>query len=73
MDAAVAMTLCVGVTNPQSSGVGGGLFMVVYNGSGVYAINARETAPSGVNPDAYEVDKLSSVNGKITKRKVVKY
>lgn len=64
MDAAIAMTLCVGVTNPQSSGVGGGLFMVVYNGSGMYAINGRETAPSGVNPDAYEVDKLSSVNGK---------
>ncbi|ODN04055.1 Gamma-glutamyltranspeptidase 1 [Orchesella cincta] len=65
VDAAVAMTLCVGVTNPQSSGLGGGLFMVIFNstGSAMHAINARETVPSGVNPALYESDPSSSVNG----------
>ncbi|CAL8115602.1 unnamed protein product [Orchesella dallaii] len=65
VDAAIAMTLCVGVTNPQSSGLGGGLFMVIYNsnGSTVHAINARETVPSGVDPSLYETNPSSSMNG----------
>jgi len=46
VDAAVAATLCIGVVNSHSSGIGGGGFMVVYNGSGgAEVIDFREMAP----------------------------
>jgi len=55
VDAAVAVTLCIGVTCPQSSGLGGGLFMVIYDGNGTTgAINARETAPDTLDPSLYQ-------------------
>ena len=31
IDAAIATLVCVGVTNPQSSGLGGGMLMTIYN------------------------------------------
>lgn len=65
VDAAVAMTLCVGVTNPQSSGLGGGLFMLIYNGSQVHAVNARETAPRAVDPQLYENNPTAAVSGEL--------
>ena len=47
VDAAVATALCLGVTHPHSSGVGGGAFLVVYNAvrNSSEVIDARETAP----------------------------
>lgn len=54
VDAAISVALCIGVTSPQSSGLGGGLFMTVYTGKQVYTINARETAPDAVNPEFYK-------------------
>lgn len=47
VDAAVATTLCVGVVNPSSSGIGGGAFMVVRSSSTsqAQAFDSRETAP----------------------------
>ncbi|XP_065831106.1 glutathione hydrolase 1 proenzyme-like [Oscarella lobularis] len=53
VDAAVATTLCLGVVHPQSSGIGGGGFLVIYNRSTGQAesFNFREAAPTG----AYEM------------------
>lgn len=31
MDAAIAGIVCLGIVNPQSSGIGGGHFMTIYN------------------------------------------
>ncbi|CAK5118083.1 unnamed protein product [Meloidogyne enterolobii] len=33
VDAMIASFLCIGVINPQSSGLGGGFFMTIYNTS----------------------------------------
>lgn len=51
VDAAIAVTFCLGVVTPQSSGLGGGMFMTIYSGGQMYTLNARETAPEDVNPD----------------------
>ncbi|CAG2180383.1 unnamed protein product, partial [Oppiella nova] len=46
-DAAIAMLLCMGVTIPESMGLGGGGLIMFYNRSTQqsYAIDAREQAP----------------------------
>lgn len=49
VDAAVATLFCVGVVNPQNSGIGGGSFMTIAgkgeDGIFVNCINGREAAP----------------------------
>ncbi|NXG34929.1 GGT5 hydrolase, partial [Dromaius novaehollandiae] len=47
VDAAIAALICTSVTNPQSSGLGGGVVFTIYNASTgtVEVINARETVP----------------------------
>jgi gamma-glutamyltranspeptidase / glutathione hydrolase len=54
-DAAVAIQAMLGLVEPQSSGVGGGGFMLYYNsGSGeIAAIDGREKAPAGATPDMF--------------------
>ncbi|PAA80322.1 hypothetical protein BOX15_Mlig013069g3 [Macrostomum lignano] len=55
MDAGVATLLCVGVSNFQSAGIGGGSFLVYYNRSSrtASAYNYRETAPAAAHRDMY--------------------
>ncbi|RNM16374.1 gamma-glutamyltransferase [Nocardioides pocheonensis] len=54
-DAAVATAAALGVTEPYSSGIGGGGFFVYYNArtGRVRTIDGRETAPSAMPHDAF--------------------
>ncbi|KAL1210662.1 Glutathione hydrolase 3 [Cardamine amara subsp. amara] len=58
VDAAVATTICVGVVNPMSSGIGGGSFLVVSSSkdSKAEAFDMRETAPLAASKDMYKND-----------------
>lgn len=55
VDAAVAIQAVLGLVEPQSSGVGGGAFMVHYDGrtGRVTAYDGRETAPMGASADMF--------------------
>ena len=55
MDAAVAVQAMLGLVEPQSSGVGGGSFMLHYDARSreVTAWDGRETAPAGATPDMF--------------------
>jgi len=58
VDAAIAAHAVLGLVEPESSGLGGSAFMVVYdratNSTIVY--DGRETAPAGATPDMYMRD-----------------
>lgn len=55
VDAAVAVQAVLGLVEPQSSGLGGGAFLVHYDAAAkaVTAYNGRETAPAGATPDMF--------------------
>jgi len=55
VDAAVAAQAVLGLVEPQSSGLGGGAFMVYYDAKTrqVTAYDGRETAPAGAAPDMF--------------------
>ncbi len=51
LDAAIAVQLVLGLVEPQSSGIGGGAFLLHFDGGEVTAHDGRETAPAGARPD----------------------
>jgi gamma-glutamyltranspeptidase / glutathione hydrolase len=54
MDAAVATNFTLGVTRPQSCGIGGGGFLVYRGADGeTAALDFRETAPAAVTPETF--------------------
>ncbi len=54
IDAAVASAFAVGVTQPFSTGIGGGAFILIRLADGkVVAIDGRETAPGAADRDMY--------------------
>lgn len=50
IDAAIAMQAVLTLVEPQSSGIGGGAFILYWDGKRVQAFDGRETAPGGVTP-----------------------
>src|SRR5579875_1422594 len=54
-DAAVAVQAALGLVEPQSSGLGGGAFMLYYDARThkVTAYDGREIAPMGAKPDMF--------------------
>ena len=47
IDAAIAMQAVLTLVEPQSSGIGGGAFIMLWDGQTVHAYDGRETAPAG--------------------------
>jgi gamma-glutamyltranspeptidase/glutathione hydrolase len=47
IDAAIAMQAVLTLVEPQSSGIGGGAFIVLWDGKNVRTYDGRETAPAG--------------------------
>jgi gamma-glutamyltranspeptidase/glutathione hydrolase len=55
VDAAVAVQMVLNLVEPQSSGIGGGAFMLFHNGRTrlLTAYDGRETAPAAAKPDRF--------------------
>jgi len=56
VDAALAMSLAIAVTEPFASGIGGGAFMVIHHGGVTTTWDMRETAPAAATEDMFVVD-----------------
>ncbi|KAM0936399.1 putative gamma-glutamyltransferase, Glutathione gamma-glutamate hydrolase [Dioscorea sansibarensis] len=67
VDAAVAVTLCLGVVSPASSGVGGGAFMLVRLSNGkAQAFDMRETAPLMSSKNMFGGNATLKANGALS-------
>ncbi|SME93865.1 gamma-glutamyltransferase 1 Threonine peptidase. MEROPS family T03 [Tistlia consotensis] len=55
MDAAVAIQAMLGLVEPQSSGIGGGAFLLYWDAAAqkLHAYDGRETAPAADSPDQF--------------------
>lgn len=53
LDAAIAVQLVLNLVEPQSSGIGGGAFLLSWQNGELIAWDGRETAPAAVTPDLF--------------------
>src|SRR5690554_10791 len=53
VDAAIAVQMVLTLVEPQSSGIGGGAFLMHHDGEAVAAYDGRETAPAAVNGELF--------------------
>jgi gamma-glutamyltranspeptidase/glutathione hydrolase len=69
IDAAIATQLVLTLVEPQSSGIGGGAFLMYYDGKHVQAFDGRETAPASAdehlfqNPDGTPLSRIAGIVG----------
>ena len=54
IDAAIATQLVLTLVEPQSSGIGGGAFLMHYDGKNVQAFDGRETAPAAATEKLFQ-------------------
>ncbi|MBP6901018.1 MAG: gamma-glutamyltransferase family protein [Burkholderiaceae bacterium] len=53
VDAAVAVQMLLGLVEPQSSGIGGGAFLLLWDGQRISAWDGRETAPAAADENLF--------------------
>lgn len=53
LDAAIAVQMMLSLVEPQSSGIGGGAFLMLWDGRAIQAWDGRETAPAGVTDSLF--------------------
>lgn len=53
IDAAIAVQMVLTLVEPQSSGIGGGAFLMLYDGDQLHAYDGRETAPAAVDESLF--------------------
>lgn len=53
MDAAIAAQAVLGLVEPQSSGFGGGAFLLYHDGKSLISIDGRETAPANARDNRF--------------------
>ncbi|WP_295997876.1 gamma-glutamyltransferase [Rugamonas sp.] len=54
IDAAIATQLVLTLVEPQSSGIGGGAFLMYYDGQHVQSFDGRETAPAAADEHLFQ-------------------
>ncbi|RJG15128.1 gamma-glutamyltransferase [Massilia cavernae] len=73
IDAAIATQLVLTLVEPQSSGIGGGAFLMHYDGKNVQAFDGRETAPARATEKLFQTaagTPMSRVEGVVGGRSV---